>query len=77
MNFRKNLVHVITASPGPLRVGACDRRIVLDPGALSVASRIDHHDARRRERKTVCADLVALSCELVSCGSPPLRAPVR
>ncbi len=76
-NFRKQLVAAIRPSLGQLRVEACDRRIALDPEPPSVARRMERHDARWRALETVCADLVALSCEQVLHGSPPRRAPVR
>ena len=76
-NLRNQLVRVIRAPLGQLRVEAYDRCIVLDPEPPSVASRTDHHDARRRKRTTFCADLVALSWERVFHCSPPLSARVR
>ena len=71
VNLNEQLVRVIGASPERQGVSARDRRMVLNPEPPSVATRTDHHDARRCDWKTVCADLVALSCEGVLQGRRP------
>ena len=45
--FRKALASVAQAWPGQLRVEACERRVVLDPGPPSVASWMERRNARR------------------------------
>ena len=45
--FRKAMASVKQAWPGPLRVEACDRRVVLDPGPPSVASWMERQNAKQ------------------------------
>ena len=71
MNFRNQLVRVSRASLGQLptcRHGS---------GAAIGRGPMDHHDARKSKRETVCADLVALSREPVFHASPSPLVPVR
>ena len=45
--FRKQLARVIQAWPGQLQVEASERRVVLDPGPPSVASRRERQNAKQ------------------------------
>ncbi len=45
--FRKQLARVTEVWPGPLGIEADERRVVLDPGPPSVASRTERWDAKR------------------------------